>query len=135
MKKLLLVVFAVASLAVSGSLVTGCGSGVQFVRQDITEYPPKSEDAEIKIFDGGVMTPHVVIGTMKAGKEVKASFGEGSTYDEVLESMKKHARKIGADALINVRLENISEMSARVDLTATAVRYLTESTKISSKDS
>ena len=134
MNKLLLVVLVVASLAVS-ALVAGCGSGVQFVRQDITEYPPKPADAEIEIFTGGIMAPHVVIGTMRAGKEIEASFDESSTYNDVLESMKKHARKIGADALIHVQLENPGAMSSRVGFTATAVRYLTESTKISSKAS
>ncbi len=72
---------------------------------------------------------------MKAGKKIEASYGDSSTYEDVLESMKAHARKIGADALVNLRIENAAEISIRVDLTATAVRYLTESRTISSKAS
>ena len=37
--------------------LTACGSGVQFVRQDMTEYAPKAKDADIDIRDGGQCTP------------------------------------------------------------------------------
>jgi hypothetical protein len=117
----------VAALAAVALLVPGCGSGVQFVRQDMTEYPAKDKDAQIGVFDGDISRPHVVIGTLTLDREVKASFGDSSTYDQVLEEMMAYARRIGADALIRVRpLNDAGSMSARVAVTATAVRYLRE---------
>ena len=116
--------------------LTACGSGVQFVRQDMTEYAPKAKDAEIDVLDGGTMQPHVVIGTLTATKDMEASFNGDSTYDNVMAELEKHAREVGADALINVRpVDKNGGMDARVVITATAIRYLTERSTVSSKES
>jgi hypothetical protein len=58
-------------LVVLGLVILGlsaCGSGVQFVRQDMTEYAPKPEDAKLDVLDGGTMQPHVVIGTLTTSR-------------------------------------------------------------------
>ena len=62
-KKLAVRLVPAIALAV---LVTACGSGVTFVRQDMTEYPPRPSDAVVEIHDNDVMKPHVVIGTLTA---------------------------------------------------------------------
>ena len=114
--------------------LTACGSGVQFVRQDMTEYAPKAKDAEIDIRDGGTMHPHVVIGTLTASQEMKASFNGDSTYDKVMADLEKHARKVGADALINVHpVSENGDLEPKVVITATAIRYLTERSTVTSK--
>lgn len=112
-------------LAALAVLLSGCGSGVQFVRQDMTEYPPKPGDAHIDIYDSGVTRPHVVIGTLRAGKKMKASFNDKSTYDEVMDSLVRYARKVGADALAEVKpVDQGRSTDTRIELTATAVRYM-----------
>lgn len=126
-----LVVFGLVVLG-----LTACGSGVLFVRQDMTEYAPKPKDAEIDVMDGGTMQPHVVIGTLTASKKMEASFNDESTYDNVMASLEEHARKVGADALINVRpVTRNGEVDTKIVITATAIRYLTEGVTVISKES
>jgi hypothetical protein len=97
----------------------------------MTKYPPKPDDAKITLHEGGIRAPHVVIGTLTAKKEIKASFNDESTFDQVLNTLKKEARKIGADALINLR--PINSEDASVIITATAVHYLKETGTVSSQ--
>ena len=108
---------------------------VQFVRQDMTEYAPKPEDAKLDVLDGGTMQPHVVIGTLTASKDMDISFNGESTYENAMADLEKHARKVGADALINVRPLNQDGTEAKVVITAVAIRYLTERTTVTSKSS
>jgi len=115
--------------------LSACGSGVQFVRQDMTEYAPKPKDAKLDVLDGGTMQPHVVIGTLTASKDMDISFNGDSTYDKAMSDLEKHARKVGADALINVRPVNQEGTDAKVVITAVAIRYLTERTTVTSKAS
>lgn len=123
----------IAALAVVALLASGCGSGVQFVRQDMTEYPPKDAKAEIPVFDSGITRPHVVMGTLTLERKMKASYGDASTYDEILKDMMAYARKIGADALMDVRpVTDEGNISTKITLTATAVRYLQESRVVTS---
>lgn len=110
--------------------IAGCGSSVQFVRQDMTNYPPKPADAKVEIHDGGVMQPHVVIGTLTAGKEMKPSLGDDSTYDLVMRDLEKYARKIGADALIDVH--PVSSEDTQVVISATAIRYFQQKRSVTS---
>jgi hypothetical protein len=123
----------IAALAVVALLASGCGSGVQFVRQDMTEYPPKDTSAKIAVFDGAITRPHVVSGTMTLDKKIKASFDDTSTYDDVLDEMVAYARQVGADALVRVRpVMDDKTITSRVTLTATAVRYLRENSVVTS---
>ena len=122
--------FRIAMVVLVAAAVSACGSGVQFVPQDMMKYPPKPSDARIEIHDGGVMQPHVVIGTLTAGKEMKASFDDDSTYDQVISSLKKHARKVGADALINVR--PVKSEDARLVISAIAIRFFEQKRSVTS---
>lgn len=122
----------IAAMAVVALLASGCGSGVQFVRQDMTEYPPKDSDTEIAVFNGGITRPHVVIGTMTMDRKIKASYGDDSTYDDVVAAMTDYARKVGADALVGLRPVMDDNTGSRVTLTATAVRYLRQNSTVTS---
>lgn len=131
MKHLKKIIVHAGSLAVLAALVAGCGSGVEFVRQDMTEYPSKPSNAVVEVHDSEIMRPHVVIGTLTAGREMEASYNSNSTYDQVLESLKSYARKVGADALMNVRpVGDAGTVSSRVELTAVAVRYLNQANTV-----
>ena len=122
--------FRFALVGLVALAVSACGSGVQFVPQDMTKYPPRPSDAMIEVYDGGVMRPHAVIGTLTAAKEMKASFGGDSTYDQVIGDLKKHARKVGADALIHVH--PVSSEDARVVISATAIRFFEQKRSVTS---
>jgi hypothetical protein len=135
MKEILRAARPVVSLVSLAIALSACGSGVQFVRMDMTEYPPKDSDAVIEIHDGGVTRPHVVIGTLTAGQKMKTSFTDVSTRDQVLGSLTDYARKIGADALINVKPVGGEDLSTRVEMSATAIRYLNPGKTIGSRAS
>ena len=83
--------------------LSACGSGVRFVRMDATEYPARDKYAPVEVFEGSVVTPHVVIGTLSARRNMDAAFNDRSTYDDLVASLKDYARKVGADALTEVK--------------------------------
>ena len=121
---------------VTAALLSGCGSGVRFVRMDETKYPSKPKNATVETFPQETMKPHVVIGTLSTEKTLHASFGEHSVYDETVDVLKSYARHIGADALIYMSPRHVGEgMGSKVRIDATAIRYLQQSETISSADS
>jgi hypothetical protein len=124
-----------AALAAAASVLASCGSGVRFVRQDLTEYPAKPSDAAVEVHEGGVLTPHVVIGTFTAERGMKADYGDGSNLDRTLNDLRRAARGVGADALIHVRpvLSEKNMSRARIEITATAVRYLQPTISVTSE--
>ena len=120
---------------VTAALLTGCGSGVRFVRMDETKYPAKSKNAVVETFPEETMKPHVVIGTLSTQKTLDASFGDHSVYDQTVDVLKSYARQIGADALTYVSPRHVGEgggQKLRID--ATAIRYLEQSESISSAE-
>ena len=134
MKHFLHFALALTLLVAAGVTLSSCGSNVKFVRQDMTEYPPKPANAPIEIHRGSVLEPHVVIGTMTAEKTIEASFSSESTYDEVLAWLKDQAREVGADALVGVSPVNeVGGLNTKLVLTATAIRYLEPSKTITSQ--
>lgn len=127
---------AAGLLALALSALTACGGGVQFVRQDMTKYPSKAKDAPIEVLEEGTTKPYVVIGTLTVDREIKSSFNDRSTYDEAMDALKDHARKVGADALIDVKpVGDSGGLNARVVLSGTAVRYMEQTEQVSSKTS
>jgi uncharacterized protein YbjQ (UPF0145 family) len=58
-----------------------------------------------------------------------------STYDQVVVALTDEARKVGADALINVRPVDNTELSTRVIVTATAVRFMRQGATVTSSGS
>jgi hypothetical protein len=134
MKKILRAAPMVALLLGVAATLSACGSGVKFVRMDATEFPPKDDSAKIEIFEGDITAPHIVIGTLTAKKDMDPTYNDQSTYDQVMETLKQEARKVGADALINVRplTAEGGGLKSRVQVTATAVRYLEKTETITS---
>jgi len=112
-------------LGVVAAGLAGCGSSVDFVRMDPTLYEPKPKDFPIEIHDGSVMRPHVVIGVLTASQDMEASLGTLSTYDTVVMNLKKKAREVGGDALVEVRpLYDGANVKGAVTLSAKVVHYL-----------
>jgi len=79
----------------------------------------------------------VVIGTLTAQRTLDASFNDRSTYDDIVAVLKDYARKVGADALTEVRpiSTETGAMKSRIQVTARAVRYLESGATLRSKDS
>jgi hypothetical protein len=115
-----------AVLVVALLPLAGCGSGIRFVREDVTTYPAKGAEEPIEVREGGSLRPHVVIGTFTAERNMKASYGDGSSLDRIMDDLKKEARKVGADALVHVHpiLSEEHRTEAKLEIVATAVRYL-----------
>ena len=116
------------------AVLTGCGSGVRFVRMDETKYPARSKSAVVETFPQETMKPHVVIGTLSTERPLHASFGEHSVYEETVDELKSYARQIGADALIHMSPRHVGEGGGKVRIDATAIRYLEQSETITSAE-
>ena len=124
-------------LAATAAGLSACGSGVRFVRMDATEYPARDKYAPVEVFEGSVVTPHVVIGTLSARRNMEAAFNDRSTYDDLVATLKDYARKVGADALTEVKplsTEN-GGMKSGLSITARVVRYLEPGASLRSKES
>lgn len=120
---------------VTTMLLTGCGSGVRFVRMDETKYPARAKSAVVETFPEETMKPHVVIGTLSTEKGMHASFNDRSVFDETMDALKSFARHIGADALTYVSPRHVGEGSGgKMRIDATAIRYLEQSETISSAE-
>ncbi len=134
MKNILRAAPRVALLIGIAAAISACGSGVKFVRMDATEFPAKDKSAQIEVFEGGISVPHIVIGTLFAKQDMDPSYNDRSTYDQVIKTLKDEARKVGADALIDVRpiTAEGGGLKSRVQVTATAVRYLEKTTTVTS---
>ena len=130
-------IFMALLLVATAAGLSACGSGVRFVRMDATEYPARDKYAPVEVFEGSVMTPHVVIGTLSAGRSMDANFNDRSTYDDLVASLKEYARKVGADALTEVRplSTETGGMKSKLSITARVVRYLEPGASLRSKES
>jgi hypothetical protein len=124
-------------LVATAAGLSACGSGVRFVRMDATEYPARDKYAPVEVFEGSVVTPHVVIGTLSARRNMDAAFNDRSTYDDLVASLKDYARKVGADALTEVKplSTETGGMKSGLSITARVVRYLEPGASLRSKES
>lgn len=79
------------------------------VKYDEIERTPKPEDYEIAVYtEAGVPREHKVIG------EVRVEAYVGDSKEEVINNLKSEAKKIGADAIVNMRqLESAEGMRQR----------------------
>ncbi|MFQ5964553.1 MAG: hypothetical protein ACE5KZ_09740 [Candidatus Scalinduaceae bacterium] len=81
-------------------LFTGCSS-TNFARISMNDYPPKHESVEIPIFAGDSDTIYERIGVIFV-------YGEKSLTRELINyRLREQAKKIGADAIIFARYDNI----------------------------
>jgi hypothetical protein len=124
-------------LVTTAAGLSACGSGVRFVRMDATEYPARDKYAPVEVFEGSVVTPHVVIGTLSARRNMDAAFNDRSTYDDLVASLKDYARKVGADALTEVKplSTETGGMKSGLSITARVVRYMEPGASLRSKAS
>ena len=106
--------------------LSGCGSNVDFVRVDPTEFPSRDSKAPVEIHRGKVLRPHIVIGVVTASQNMEATTGALSTYDDVVRQLKEKARKVGGDALVELRpvYSDGASLNSEVQFTAKVVKFL-----------
>ena len=88
-----LLLFVVLVVAVS------CGTQRRYILGD-TRYPPKPSDAEIKLFVNEVRRPHVKVAIVQSFADTEP---DAEKKREMLEALTREARRVGADAVMNVR--------------------------------
>jgi hypothetical protein len=91
------------ALVVAGLFLAGCGPAVTYVSQDLTKMSPKPEGYEMPFSYHSADRPHKVLGAMTVSSKIKPSFREMSTFDQLLTEMQKRARKLGADAIVDLK--------------------------------
>ena len=73
-------------------------TSIETVKYDEVERTPKSEDYEIAVYtEAGVPREYKVIG------EVRMEAYSGNSKEGIIKSLKSEARKIGADAIVDIR--------------------------------
>jgi len=95
----------VALVALAASV---CLSGCQWQRvHRLTDYkyPPRDKDAEIEAFYGEVSEPHEKIAIIQSSPK---NSRDNETKAKQLDELRKIARKLGADAIQDVRLLSTS---------------------------
>lgn len=88
------------ALIVSTALLVGCSS-TNVTMLSKTRFPPKPSDAEIELFSGKITGPYVAIAIIDS-----RSHSERTKENKIkqLEDLRRLARKLGADAVHNIRL-------------------------------
>lgn len=84
-------------------LLAGCGPEVHYVASDPTILTPKPAGYEMPFSHEVPGRPHKVLGELRVAERIRPSFRQTGTYDTVLAEMQKRARKVGADAIVNLR--------------------------------
>ena len=122
-------------LAVALLAVVGCGSGVDYVQLDPTEYPEKDGKAPIEVYRSSVLKPHVVLGVATISQKMEATTKSLSTYDTLVEKLKDKARDEGADALVEVKpvYDTEGAVDSKIVLRAKVVRYLEHTGTVTTK--
>jgi hypothetical protein len=109
MKKIIL---AVPLLA----LFSGCAIQTHYYQTGVSGPAGKIAPSDVKIYSGRVPagTSFLVLGSVAVDVQ-----GEG---DAALSTMKEEAAKMGADAVIDVKLTKINSIAQRTGLSGTAIR-------------
>jgi hypothetical protein len=97
-------------VAILGLIVaSGCRTVVvDATRDELTPRPKKDREETVAVYrDELPERPHKAIGSVRA--KVKLSPYRDTTWpdDRVLDAMKTKARRLGADALVNLRIEQL----------------------------
>ncbi len=92
---------AVSILALA--FLGGCRSDVSYVQLDPTVLSPKPEGYDVPFSYEVPSRAHRVLGEVKVTSEIKSDFNETSTFDQVMDKMKEQARKVGADAIVDLK--------------------------------
>jgi uncharacterized protein YbjQ (UPF0145 family) len=74
------------------------------------------------VYKASITRPHTVIGTLTTEKRIEP--GADSSYELAVDRLEVYARRVGADALVELKTDTMDQPSPRIVLTATAVRYL-----------
>ena len=99
-------------------LFAGCAISTHYIHEGGKKYSPISPE-EVKIYSSNkIDARYEIIGSIAAD-----NVGDG---DAALETLKKEAASIGANAVIDVKLTKLASSASRTGLSGVAVRILEE---------
>ncbi len=107
MKKLSILLYIAISL-------TSCSFFTFYPQTDSQTYP-KTDPLTIKIYSEDIDQDYLVIGSVAADV-----IGDG---EKAARHLKKEASKLGADAIIHVKLTKINSTAARVGISGVAIKF------------
>ncbi len=125
MRKILLLFLIIMS--------SGCYSRkAHFIQHGYESYPPKPDDYEVLVFDKGEEPDreYTVIGLVVVDSKSGLIFSGMTTYEKIIELLKKEARKHGADAIMDIQIQKDTDLVQKnIDLDPDADIIDIESTK------
>ena len=83
--------------------LAGCGPEVSYVASDPTVLTPKPEGYRMPFSYEVPNRPYKVLGEVRVSEKIRPSFRQTSTFDQVLAEMQRQARKVGADAIVDLQ--------------------------------
>lgn len=105
--------------------LAGCNSGLVYTAVDGTVLTPKPSGYEVAVAYQIPRRPYRTLGEVRVTREIKPGFGKTGAFDQAVDEMKRQARKVGADAVVDVRALDGSKNaeSGRLTLVGTVVVF------------
>lgn len=95
------------------ALVIGCATkSSRFIKSGYDTYAPKPEDYEVKVIEKGEQPDHeyAIIGLVVAEGKSDLLFSSKLTRQDILELLKKEAKKHGADAIMDIKMTSAASV-------------------------
>jgi len=101
-----------ALVGLLAALALGCGTSPRMKLLTDKQYPPRPANQTIELYQRGVETPHEVIAIIDSRTVDQLTT---DTRKRLVEDLRERARRLGADAVINISLLIIAERGWIVD--------------------
>jgi len=106
------------------ALLSGCGPEVKYAQVDPTVLTPKPEGYDVPFSYEVPARAHKVLGEIRVSSKIKPDFNSTSTFDQVMNEMKKQARKIGADAIVDLKtVDSSNSQEGKLTMLGTFIIY------------
>ena len=105
--------------------LAGCNNNVVYTATDTTVLTPRPATYGVQVEFGSVSRPHRVLGEVRVTRKITANFGQHGAYDLAIDEMKAQARKVGGDAVINLKTLDTQHggTQGRLTLVGTVVAF------------
>lgn len=105
--------------------LAGCHNNVVYMASDPTVLTPRPASYNVQVEYGTVSRPHRVLGEVRVTRKITPNFGQHGAYDLAIDEMKVQTRKVGGDAIINLKALDTQHggTAGRLTLVGTVVAF------------
>jgi len=105
--------------------LAGCQNNVVYTAADPTVLTPRPANYGVEVDFSKVSRPNRVLGEVRVTRKITANFGQNGAYDLAIDEMKAQTRKVGGDAIINLKALDTQHggTAGRLTLVGTVVAF------------